>query len=138
MGSVCRADPKTGLFNCPRCSPSPQPPPSGRGSVMDQAGECAPPGDRSRAAKTPSLSPGERVRVRGKTVFNCIDSAKEMQRRAVMSNRPNGLFGARRLRRWQAIGLAVLLLTGVRAGAAAPAAPLQLSVNCTAGDVNHY
>ena len=56
----------------------------------------------------------------------------------IMSHQREGVSGVRRLRNWQAIGLAVLLLTGVRAGAAAPAAPLQLSVYCTAGDVNHY
>ena len=42
------------------------------------------------------------------------------------------------LRRWQLIGLAAFLLAGSRAGAAPPAAALQLSVYCTAGDVNHY
>jgi hypothetical protein len=43
-----------------------------------------------------------------------------------------------RLGLWQIIGLAVFVLAGNRACAAAPAASLQLSVYCTAGDVNHY
>ena len=45
---------------------------------------------------------------------------------------------ARRLQRWPAIVLAAFALAVARDGAAAPAASLQLSVYCTAGDVNHY
>jgi hypothetical protein len=44
----------------------------------------------------------------------------------------------RHLRRWQAIGLAAFVLGSDRDCAAGPAASLQLSVYCTAGDVNHY
>src|ERR1035441_670338 len=45
---------------------------------------------------------------------------------------------AGRLRRWPAIVLAAFALAVVREGAAEPAASLQLSVYCTAGDVKHY
>jgi hypothetical protein len=43
-----------------------------------------------------------------------------------------------RLRRWQVIGLAAFLLAGDSDCPAAPAGSLQLSVYCTAGDVDRY
>jgi len=42
------------------------------------------------------------------------------------------------LRRWQVIGLAVFALASDSSRPAAPAVSLQLSVYCTAGDVDHY
>jgi hypothetical protein len=41
------------------------------------------------------------------------------------------------LKRWHIFALAAFVQAGVRDGTAAPAAPLELSVYCTAGDVNH-
>jgi hypothetical protein len=43
-----------------------------------------------------------------------------------------------RLRRWRVIGLAAFVLAGDSDCPAAPAVPLQLSVYCTAGDVDRY
>ena len=66
------------------CFPSPRPSPQRRGSTAASAGKSSPPGDRSQPAETRSLSPGDRARVRGKGVFNCIDTA---QRTITLHNR---------------------------------------------------
>ena len=55
-----------------------------------------------------------------------------------VSHQRERVSSVRRLRRWQAIGLAAFVLASDRACAAAPAVSLQLSVYCTAGDVEHY
>jgi probable rRNA maturation factor len=73
--------------NLPRrepCFPSPRPSPQGRGSTAASVAKSSPPGDRSQPAETRSLSPRERARVRGRGVFNCIDTA---QRTITLRNR---------------------------------------------------
>ena len=54
------------------CFPSPRPAPQERGSTAAGVGKSSPPGDQSQPAETRSLS----LRVRGKGVFNCLDTAQ--------------------------------------------------------------
>jgi len=55
-----------------------------------------------------------------------------------MNGRCRRAWSLRCLEHWHIIALTALVLAGGRVGAAVPAAPLELSVYCTAGDVKHY
>jgi YbgC/YbaW family acyl-CoA thioester hydrolase len=71
-------------------SPSPQPSPSGRGRNLDSAGKLSPLRDHSQTVEACSLSPRERVRVRGNRAPDGLNAAKAAS--------PSPLHGPRRER----------------------------------------